>query len=147
MKASPEECLLTRPRTKFLLWMDRILHHFEHMRTLVCWILLVFTGESAFQDLVQDFVKQTAAVEPQSSKLGSPGVETGATSEVRWDQSSEFMAMGHDPWLHFGVDEHPFAILMFTRGYNQGCRVLTHSHILLGQEVVLTVLHISSSDM
>ena len=33
--------------------------------------------------------------------------------------------MGHAPWLHFGVDEHPFASYFDVQGY----RVLTHSHI------------------
>ena len=36
------------------------------------------------------------------------------------------MAMGHNQWLHFGMDEHPFATYFDVR---QGYRVLTHSHI------------------
>ena len=36
------------------------------------------------------------------------------------------MAMGHNLWLHFGVDEHPFATYF---DVHQGYRVLTHSHI------------------
>ena len=35
------------------------------------------------------------------------------------------MAMGHNLWLHFGVDEHPFA----TYYVHQGYRVLTHSQM------------------
>ena len=36
------------------------------------------------------------------------------------------MAMGHNLWLHCGVDEHPFATYF---NVHQGYRVLTHSHI------------------
>ena len=36
------------------------------------------------------------------------------------------MAMGQNLWLHFEVDEHPFATYF---GVRQGYRVLTHSHI------------------
>ena len=36
--------------------------------------------------------------------------------------------MGHNPWLHFDVDEHPFATYF---DVHQGYRVLTHSHIPL----------------
>ena len=40
-----------------------------------------------------------------------------------------YLAMGHNLWLHFGVDEHPFAAnLIFTKGN----RVLTHSHLFGG---------------
>ena len=37
------------------------------------------------------------------------------------------MAMGHNLWLLFGVDEHPFATYF---DVHQGYRVLTHSHML-----------------
>ena len=36
------------------------------------------------------------------------------------------MAMGHNLWLYFGVDEHPFATYF---DVHQGYRVLTHSHM------------------
>ena len=36
------------------------------------------------------------------------------------------MAMGHNLWLHFGVDEHPFATYF---DVHQGYRVLTHSQM------------------
>ena len=36
------------------------------------------------------------------------------------------MAMGQKLWLHFGVDEHPFASYF---DVHQGYRVLTHSHM------------------
>ena len=39
-----------------------------------------------------------------------------------------YMAMGHSLWLHFGVDEHPFATYFDA---HQGYRVLTHSHIYI----------------
>ena len=38
------------------------------------------------------------------------------------------MAMGHNLWLHFGVDEHPFATYF---DVHQGYRALTHTHILI----------------
>ena len=44
--------------------------------------------------------------------------------------------MGHNLWLHFGVDEHPFATYF---DVHQGYRVLTHSisfhrvHLLAGR--------------
>ena len=34
--------------------------------------------------------------------------------------------MGHNLWLYFGVDEHPFATYFDA---HQGYRVLTHSHV------------------
>ena len=44
------------------------------------------------------------------------------------------MAMGHNLWLHFGVDEHPCTTYF---DVHQGYRVLTQSHIsdslLLGE--------------
>ena len=36
------------------------------------------------------------------------------------------MAMGHNLWLHFEVDEHPFATYF---DVHQVYRVLTHSHM------------------
>ena len=36
------------------------------------------------------------------------------------------VAMAHNLWLHFGVDEHPFASYF---DVDQGYRVLTHSHM------------------
>ena len=40
------------------------------------------------------------------------------------------MAMGHNLWLHFGRDEHPFATYF---DVHQGYRVLTHGHICIGK--------------
>ena len=40
--------------------------------------------------------------------------------------------MGHSLWLHFGVDEHPFATYFDVR---QGYRVLTHSHVFVALPV------------
>ena len=37
------------------------------------------------------------------------------------------MAMGHNLWLHFGVDEHSFATYF---DVHQEERVLTHSHVV-----------------
>ena len=37
-----------------------------------------------------------------------------------------YMAMGHNLWLHFGVDEHPFATYF---DVHQKYRVLTHSQM------------------
>ena len=37
-----------------------------------------------------------------------------------------YMAMGHNLWLHFGVDAHPFATSF---DVHQGYRVLTHSQM------------------
>ena len=39
----------------------------------------------------------------------------------------DHMAMGRSLWLHFGVDEHPFATYF---DVHQGYRVLTHSHVI-----------------
>ena len=41
-----------------------------------------------------------------------------------------YLAMGHNLWLHVGVDEHPFATYF---DVHQGYRVLTHSHLSLWQ--------------
>ena len=48
------------------------------------------------------------------------------------------MAMGHNLWLHFGLDEHPFATYF---DVHQGYRVLTHSHISAERHVYLNRLH------
>ena len=37
-----------------------------------------------------------------------------------------YVAMRHNLWLHFGVDEHPLASYV---DVYQGYRVLTHSHV------------------
>ena len=37
-----------------------------------------------------------------------------------------YLVMGQNLWLHFGVDEHPFATYL---DVHQGYRVLTHSHL------------------
>ena len=36
------------------------------------------------------------------------------------------VAMGHNLWLHVGVDAHPFATYFEV---HQGYRVLTHGHV------------------
>ena len=57
----------------------------------------------------------------------------GASDFVAWVGAEYFegwigryMAMGHNLWLYFGVDEHPFATYFDA---HQKYRVLTHSHI------------------
>ena len=40
------------------------------------------------------------------------------------------MVTGHSLWLHFGLDERPFATYFDVQ---QGYRVLTHSHMLKWQ--------------
>ena len=46
---------------------------------------------------------------------------------------------GHNPWLHFGVDQHPFATYFDA---HQGYRILTHSHT----NRVLTHSHMFTSE-
>ena len=53
-----------------------------------------------------------------SEEKGNPA----QSRALRWPH----LAMGHNLWLHFGVDEHPFAADF---DVHQGHRVLTYSHL------------------
>ena len=52
-----------------------------------------------------------------------------AVQGVNSKSSETMLAMGHNLWLHFGVDEHPFATFEVHQGF---LWVLTHSHGLPG---------------
>ena len=73
-----------------------------------------------------DLLDQNKDYERRFHQLRFKAVETMPKAPSR------DVAMGHNLWLHFGVDEHPFATYF---DFHQGYRVWTHSHVFfsLGQ--------------
>ena len=68
-----------------------------------------------------------------SDGIGEPGPEptsgwcwASSASGGRTRSDGPILATGHCLWLHFGVDEHPFATYF---DVHRGCRVLTHSQL------------------
>ena len=67
---------------------------------------------------------------PEMNQADRFAPNTQRCSPVQLTHTRTYVAMEHKLWLHFEVDEHPFATYF---DVHQGYRVLTRSHIICMQ--------------